>query len=73
MVWTVTSEGDHGRIEAASPCYFRVSFIIPKHNSDIRRKMEKISHMEWKHANSSSEVNLPSSETKPVLQRYYGD
>lgn len=73
MGQTVTSEGDHDRIEATSPCYIRVSFIIPKHNSDLRRKMETISYMEWKHANSSSEVNLPSSETKPVLQRYYGD
>lgn len=69
MGQTVTSEGDHGRIEVASPCYIKVSFIIPKHNSDLRRKMGRISHMEWKHTKSSSEVNLsPQKQTQSVAE-----
>lgn len=31
--------------------------------------MGRISHMEWKHTKSSSEVNLPSSETNPECCR----
>lgn len=60
---------DHDRIEAASPCWIRVSFLSPKHNRNLRRKMGRISHMEGRHTKSSCGVKLCSPETKPECCR----